>query len=113
MASRTANMSRDWSFDASIAVRTGNANAPSHCVSKPAPPAPVVRVIHSLSPRSSAIISLPGKAASAELLHHCIRLQPSGSSGPSKPTSRMNLVASKRRPSIRNSSSHSIALSRM
>ena len=106
-------MSRDASLDASIAVRTGNANEPSHCVSKPAPPAPVGRVIHSLSPRSSAIISLLGCAASAESLHHCIRLQPSGSSGPSKPTRRMNLVASKRSPSMRNSSSHIIALSRM
>ena len=112
MASRTANMSRDESLDASMAARTGYANAPSHCVSNPAPPAPVVFVIHSFSPRSSAIISLPGNCASAESLHHCSRLQPSGISGPAKSRRRMNLVPSKRSPSIRNSSSHIMALSR-
>ena len=113
IASRTENMSRDESLDASMAARTGKANEPSHCVSNPAPPAPVVFVIHALSPRSSAIISLLAACASAESLHHCIRLHPSGMSGPCRSTMRMNLVPSKRIPSIRNSSSHIIVLSRM
>ena len=53
-------MSRSASFTTVASARTGCRKAPSHWLSKPAPPSPTERLIHSLSPKSSAIAIFHG-----------------------------------------------------
>jgi hypothetical protein len=91
-------------------------NAGSHWAPKPAPPSAVGVTIHGSPWRSSAIVIFHGWRALISSLSQAMNDQPSRRSVAGLPglpsTARMYTVASKRRPSQRNSSSQVIALSR-
>jgi hypothetical protein len=110
-------MSRSASLAAMIASRIGWTNAASHCEPKPAPPALVLRVIHSLFCRSSAIVIFQGARPRISSFTHCSRFQPSAMSVAGSllfPLRlRILITESNRKPSSRYLSSQNNALSRM
>jgi hypothetical protein len=110
-------MSRYASLPWITALRIGCTNPSIPLAeSNPAPPAPVVLVIQSLFCRSSAIEIFQRLCReSMSLFTYCISDQPSGMSPSPSPllVLRMFTVESHRRPSVRNSCSHIMQLSRM